>query len=75
MLRYEHSAPDAPPPPVVLASLLEDTLRHTRSIHPQDLKPATTALRATARTIEREIYLVDDDPPDHTSTNGTEPLH
>jgi hypothetical protein len=33
MLRYEHAAPDAPAPPVVLAHLLEDTLRHTRAIH------------------------------------------
>jgi hypothetical protein len=75
MAHHEHSAPDAPPPPVVLANLLDDTLHHARSIHPQDLEPAAAALRATARTIEEEIYLVNDDPPDPPATNGSDRLH
>ena len=88
MARYPHSARDAPPPPVVLANLLEDTLRHTRSVHPQDLRAATAALLATAETIEREIYMVgddcaddefddfvDDDFPGPPASNGSDRLH
>jgi hypothetical protein len=67
------SAPDAPPPEVVIAGLLDDVLGGLAEQHGRAaVEAATTILEAAGETICSEIYLVNpdaDEPP--TGPNGS----
>lgn len=66
MYRHESDFPDAPPPPLVLVSLVADTIAHQAAIPDSQLKSARKTLSKTTDLIEHEIFLVD--PP---GMNGT----
>jgi hypothetical protein len=70
MCAYEsagYSSPDALPPAEVLRNLLTETLANVATPRERDIRCATRMLRTTAKTIEREIFLVspefEDDEP------------
>lgn len=54
-----HSAPDGPPVPDVLASLLDSVLTPLGRRRPDDLAAAADVLRAVAKVVEDELFLVD----------------
>jgi hypothetical protein len=56
-----HSAPDAPPVPDVLASLLDSVLAPLGERRADDLATAADVLAAVAEVVEAELFLVE--PP------------
>ena len=54
-----HSAPDAPPVPDVLASLLDSILTPLGRRRPDDLANAADVLQAVAKVVDEELFLVD----------------
>ena len=56
-----HSAPDAPPIPDVLASLLDGILAPLARERPDDLAVAAGVLAEVAKAVESELFLVE--PP------------
>jgi hypothetical protein len=57
-----HSAPDAPPVPEVLASLLDSVLAPLGDDRADDLATAADVLAAVAKVIEAELFLVEPPP-------------
>ena len=56
-----HSAPDAPPVPDVLASLLDSVLTPLARRRADDLAAAADVLKAVGKVVEEELFLVE--PP------------
>jgi hypothetical protein len=54
-----HCAPDAPPVPDVLASLLDSVLAPLGEERADDLATAADVLAAVAKVIEAELFLVE----------------
>ena len=56
-----HSAPDAPPVPDVLATLLDGVLTPLARRRAEDLAAAADVLAAVSKAVEEELFLVE--PP------------
>jgi hypothetical protein len=57
-----HCAPDAPPVPDVVASLLDSVLAPLGEQRAEDLATAADVLAAVAKVVDEELFLVEPSP-------------